>query len=392
MTPPENLNGLSTDLWIAIRNRRVFCIGNGGVIYRHGQAWSHRYIGAFLAEMGGLVGEICFCSWLDPSDDPLSQTLLQNISGVRAVGLPPIRGSFLRKLINGIRSFAMVLREVSHTHFVYLYWPGRLSAITALLCRVLGKPYGIYLRGEQVDSDPTFGIAFKHARFALTTGQFLWTAAKAYCQDVENVTPMTSVRPEHILPPRLPRQSGPWNLLYVGRIEERKGVQDLLAAVSYLEEWGLPVMLTMVGHCYVPGLLRQLTPSVARRVRLIDPIADFGELIPLYCGSDAFVFPSHDEGFPRVLYEAMALGVPILTTFVGSIPGVMQDRTNCLRIEVRNPRDIAEKIRYLVTNPEMQTQIAQSSHQCIMELMKSWQRSHAIQIAERLRDLFARTT
>jgi glycosyltransferase involved in cell wall biosynthesis len=201
---------------------------------------------------------------------------------------------------------------------------------------------------------------------------------------------MTAVRLEHVLTPRPPRQSGPWNLLYVGRIEDRKGVRDLLAAASYLEEWGLPVMLTMVGNCHdAHGLLRQLTPSVARRVRLADPVADFKDLIPFYCGSDVFVFPSHDEGFPRVLYEAMALGVPILTTFVGSISGVMQDRKNCLRLEARNPRDIAEKIRQLITNPELQTQIAWSSHQCIVELMKTWQRSHAVQIAERLRDMAA---
>lgn len=354
--------------------------------------WTHRCQGGFLAEMGEMVGEICYCAWLDPNDDPLAQTALKKMEGVRAVGLPRFQGPFVRKLKNGLLSLAILTREVWRAQFVYLYWPGRIASITARLCRVIRKPYGIYFRGEQIPFDPTLATAFKHARFVLTTGQLLRTVAKAHCQDVENVTPMVSVRPEHILSRRLPRRSGPWHLLYVGRMEERKGVRDLLEAVSYLEELGLPFILTMVGHCYEPGLLCQVRPSVARRVRLIDAVADFENLIPFYCAADAFVFPSHDEGFPRVLYEAMAFGVPILTTFVGSIPSVMEDRKNCLRIEVRNPKDIADKIQHLLTSPELQTKIAWSSRQCMIELMKTWQRSHPVQIAERLRDLVARSS
>jgi glycosyltransferase involved in cell wall biosynthesis len=388
---PENTNRISTDLWASIRNLRVFCVGNGGVLYREGQLWSYRFIGDFLAEMGGLVREICFCGWLEPTDDTMAQTVLQHIPGVRAVGLPPFHGPVLRKLTNGICSFAILTREVARADFVYVYWPGRLSSITARLCRTLGKPYGIYFRGEQIDSDPSFATTFGRARFVLTTGNVLRTIAQAYCGDVENVTPMTSVRLEHVLAPRPPRLSGPWHLLYVGRFEECKGVEDLLAAVSYLDEWSVPFVLTMVGHCQDQDrLLRQLPPSVALCVRMIGAVSEFEDLIPMYRAADAFVLPSHEEGFPRVLYEAMAFGVPILTTFVGGIPTVMKDAQNCLRIEVRNPKDIADKIRHLLTHPELQAQIAWSAHECISELMKTWQRSHPVQIAERLRDLVTR--
>ena len=391
---PDSPTGISTDLWATIRNLRVLCVGNGGMICREGRLWSHRFLIDFLAEMGGLVREICFCGWSEPTDDPLAQTVLQDIQGVRAVGLPPFHGSILRKLINGIRSFGILTRELGRADFVYLYWPGRISSITARLCRIIGKPYGIYFRGEQIPFDPPFATAFRNACFALTAGQTLRTAAEAHCRDVENVTPMTLLRTEHVrMWPRPPRGSGPWRLLYVGRIEESKGVQDLLAALSYLDEWGVPFVLTMVGHCQdQKDLLRQLPPSVAPCVRMIGAVSEFGNLIPMYRAADAFVFPSHKEGFPRVLYEAMAFGVPILTTFVGGIPTVMKDEENCLRIEVRNPKDIADKIRHLLTHPELQAQITRSAHECISGLMKTWQRSHSVQIAERLRDLVTRGT
>jgi len=361
------------------------------MILRQDRITSHRETRAFLAEMGELVREICYCGWLEPIEDTLSQTDLLDIPAVRAVGLPPFHGSVLKRLKNGVRSFVIVAREVARADFVYLFWPGRIASITARLCRALGKPYGIYSRGEQIPPDPTFTKTFARARFMIVAGHSLRTEAEPYCRDVETVTPMMSLRPEHLhVYSRRPRVSGPWHLLYVGRIEELKGVHDLLAGIRYLEKWGLPFVLTMVGHCHdAPGLLQQLPPSVARCVRVVDAISEFENLIPFYQAADAFVFPSHEEGFPRVLYEAMAFGVPILTTFVGGIPAVMKDGENCLRIELRNPKDIAEKIQRLLTNPELQTHIASSAHQCVSELMKTWRRSHSVQIAERLRDLVA---
>jgi glycosyltransferase involved in cell wall biosynthesis len=376
-----------SELSHALRDLRVLCIFNGGIVQRGGQVWSSRYMGNFVTEMGGLAGETCCCGWSDTNDDPLAQTRLTGIPRVRALGLPPFQGSPPRRLINGVSALATLAREVSHADFAYVFWPGRLSAITTRLCRALGTPYGIYLRGERISSGHAFATAFCHARFVLAAGQTLRTAASVYCRDVEDVTPMTALRPGHVIPPRPPRRSAPWRLLHVGRIEERKGVLDLLAAISHLDDWGLPVELTMAGHCRdVAGLLRHVPANVARRVHLIGPVPRFDDLAQLYREADAFVLASHDEGFPRVLYEAMAFGVPIVTTFVGSIAGVMKDRENCLQIDVRNPTDVAEKIRHLFESPELQSHIAWSSHRDITALMKTWQRSHAVQLAERLRD------
>ena len=65
-------------------------------------------------------------------------------------------------------------------------------------------------------------------------------------------------------------------------------------------------------------------------------ISNKEELKSFYDNADIFVFTSHDEGFPRVLYEAMASGMPIFTTFVGGISGRMVDAENCFEIPVKN--------------------------------------------------------
>ena len=65
-------------------------------------------------------------------------------------------------------------------------------------------------------------------------------------------------------------------------------------------------------------------------------IAESEVLKKFYDKADIFLFPSHHEGFPRVLYEAMASGLPIFTTFVGGIPGRMKHLENCIEIPVRD--------------------------------------------------------
>jgi glycosyltransferase involved in cell wall biosynthesis len=97
--------------------------------------------------------------------------------------------------------------------------------------------------------------------------------------------------------------------------------------------------------------------------------------------------PSQSEGFPRVLYEAMAFGLPIVTTFVGSIPTIMQDKANCLRIEVGSAASIAGQLHTLLTNPNLHSTIAWAGYYRISELLKTWHRSHAVQVAEKIRDL-----
>ncbi len=367
---------------------RLLCVGNGGVVRRDGRTWTHHAIAVFLRELGSTMQTTWFCAWLDPGEDPLAQDAIEEIPGVSAVVLPRFDGPTPQKWMQGLAAFATLVRVAIQSDFAYLYWPGRLSSVAARICRALGKPYGIYLRGEQIPPDPTQIKAFRNARFVLATGEPLKQAAAALCPDVECVTPMTSVSASDIRAPRPPRTEGPWRLLYVGRMEERKGTFDLLDSLPYLREWGVPCRVSLVGHCYDPiRMQRALRSAGAGQVELVGAVANFEELARYYLDADVLVVPSHDEGFPRVLYEAMTLGVPILTTFVGSVPTLMVDRHNCLRIEARDPRDIAAKLKELLAAPDLRRALAASASTDVRNAMSTWTRSHAMQVHERLRSL-----
>lgn len=388
MTPSAE----STSPPLAALKLRVLCIGNGGLILRNHKVWNHRSVGDFLEKLAELLGDVRYCGWLEPVDDLLAQTSLSEIKGVRSVGLRPFRGPLAKRWFNGMVSFVRLVGEIFSADFVYVFWPGRLTSIAVRLCRAMGKPYGIYFRGEQIPFDPTFEKGFSHACFVLAAGPVLGATAQMYCKDVEIVTPMIALRPELIRAPRNVPDSRPLRLLYVGRLEERKGTKDLLEAAVILEREGVDFVLTLVGQGYDNvDSLEVLPHSVRDRIRAVGAVADFTSIVRHYCEADVFVFPSHDEGFPRVLYEAMAFGVPIVTTFVGSISGVMRDRHNCLRVETKNARDIADKVELLSRDPQLRIQIANAAHECIKDLMKKWGRPHSVQVSDRLRKVFEKS-
>jgi len=129
---------------------------------------------------------------------------------------------------------------------------------------------------------------------------------------------------------------------------------------------------------------RSLPGGLADRVRFLGAVADRRALRELYLNADMFVFPSHDEGFPRVLYEAMTFGVPIITTFVGGISSVMNNGVNCLRIEGRQPEQIADRVVELINDAGLRARIAQEASRNLRKLMAGWGRSHAQQVAEKI--------
>lgn len=70
---------------------------------------------------------------------------------------------------------------------------------------------------------------------------------------------------------------------------------------------------------------------------------------PYIHSSDALIVTSYTEGFPTVLIEAIALGVPVITTNVGGVEEIVKDGVNGLVVK-NDPADIAEKIKYMATH------------------------------------------
>ena len=102
-----------------------------------------------------------------------------------------------------------------------------------------------------------------------------------------------------------------------------------------------------------------------------------------YKNADFFILPTHHEGFPRVLYEAMITALPIITTtMVGGIPGRMEDGKNCIAIDVKNSKAIVAAIKQLVGNFKLYNSISQEGQNTVLKSLKS--KSHVDLLCESL--------
>jgi glycogen synthase len=136
------------------------------------------------------------------------------------------------------------------------------------------------------------------------------------------------------------RRDGPVRVLFVGRLEPRKGVDVLLDAFARVEG---DVALTLAGPGGENGYRRGLAPELAAKVEFAGTVSD-ERLDELLAGADVVCQPSRYESHGIVLIEAMMFGKPIVTTSGGGIPEVVEDGGDALLAE---PGDAAGLARHL---------------------------------------------
>jgi glycosyltransferase involved in cell wall biosynthesis len=130
------------------------------------------------------------------------------------------------------------------------------------------------------------------------------------------------------LPPAAPPR-GPRNVvLFLGRIEAAKGIPELLDAFAGLRPGVPDALLVCAGAGDIEAAARQ-----ARRLGLGDSVRfpgwiDGEEKRAWLARAALFVLPSHAEGLPVSLLEALAAGLPVVASAVGGIPDVVHDGVN----------------------------------------------------------------
>lgn len=134
--------------------------------------------------------------------------------------------------------------------------------------------------------------------------------------------------------------------LSVCRIEPRKDLMTLLLCAKLLREEGLNIRFVIIGEGILAGELKaeSVRLGLGQVVTFLGRIIDT-DLPPYYQAADIFVLPTLYEGFGIVFLEAMACGLPIISTRVGAVPEVVG---NCgILIETGSPSSLAVSISSL---------------------------------------------
>lgn len=365
----------------------IVVIDNGNVTLRHGTAYIHSANGRFLIELGNIYPRMKFVSLAVRGENERignpAGCALEDKVHCQFLEISP-RAGLLSRLHGKFRAAIGLFGIVQRSEFVYAFYPGSLPYLACVFALLLGKPYALYVRGERMGSWLSRYIIAK-SRFILAAGSLLAEHCRELCPTVEEVVPMTDVFEKDLTPISDCRNDSTLNVLFVGRCEERKGIYELLEAASILKHRKSELRFTLIGAFDDTVRARVKEYELEDSVRLVGVVSDPLELDRYYREADIFCFPSHDEGFPRVLYEAMAHRLPIVTTFVGSIGSLMKDNVNCLEIEVNSSKSILEALSQLADKREFRVSLAHSSHDTFCALKeKHLHNSHAMQVRHNL--------
>ena len=155
-------------------------------------------------------------------------------------------------------------------------------------------------------------------------------------------------------------------VLFLGNLGRRKGVSELLQAVATLPQ---SVHLVLAGGDEDPGATAaakaQATDlGIDTRVRLAGTVTG-PDKTELMRGSDLFALPSYAEGLPMALLEAMAAGLPVVTTPVGGIPSLIRDGDNGLLVPAGSPDALAQALRRLASDPGLRRRLGDAGRRLV---------------------------
>jgi glycosyltransferase involved in cell wall biosynthesis len=159
-----------------------------------------------------------------------------------------------------------------------------------------------------------------------------------------------------------------WRLLSVGRIDERKGVLDAVAALAALAARGVDAAtLTLAGDgdpAHVWALAdRARELGVAARLTLLG-MRSHAELRAIYAAADAVLFPVRwFEPWGLVPLEAMAVGRPLVATGQGGSREYLRDGDNCLLVEPGRPDALAGALERLAGDPGLRAALVRGGRE-----------------------------
>jgi glycosyltransferase involved in cell wall biosynthesis len=148
-------------------------------------------------------------------------------------------------------------------------------------------------------------------------------------------------------------------IVSVGRLSREKGHEDLVQAIASVREMDptLKFKVLLVGD----GPEHAQLESTAGDLRLNEEIVFVGhvsDVAPFYSIADVLALPSHSEGSPNVLLEAMAAGIPVVATAVGGVPEIAVSGENALLVPARQPHEFAEALLQILSERDLAEKLA----------------------------------
>jgi glycosyltransferase involved in cell wall biosynthesis len=157
-------------------------------------------------------------------------------------------------------------------------------------------------------------------------------------------------------------------ILFTGRLSYRKGLFDLIECVRYVRDKFPDIPFVIVGKGPLLGrLIKKVEELSMKEAFIFLGYVDRQRLIKIYQEATLYVLPSHYEGLPTVLLEAMACGLPVVATAVSGNIDVISDGNNGILVPPRSPKKMADAICKLLSDVEFAELLGNNARRTILE-------------------------
>lgn len=241
------------------------------------------------------------------------------------------------------------------------------------LLKITRSKLVVYIHGWQEDSESM--LYSKKGKFILNNGDAFIVLSPIFKRKLENagvVKPIflstTKVEDNLLSNFSIDSRNGKiTNFLFLSRVEKEKGIFLSLDIFCLIQKDYPDLVFNIAGTGHALDKLKEIVAN-----RNLKNVFFYGqvsgkELVDLYMKSDIFFLQSESEGMPAALLEAMAFGLPVVTTPVGAIPDFVIDGEMGIISDENHPEYYYKRIRMLMENIELVKEISRTNYKYAKE-------------------------
>ena len=262
---------------------------------------------------------------------------------------------------------------IRHLHAHYANLPAKVAL---LVHRVTGLAYSITTHAKDIFQNDPFALPrlrerMARARFVIANSRFSADHIRAGLNGEGEIHVVHNGVDLESFPLRQDAPKRPL-LLSVGRLVEKKGFEHLVGACNLLKQRGMEFSCEIVGTGLLSSRLKDLIRQygVGDRVRLLGPLPQ-QVLREHYRRAMVFALPcvrakdGDRDILPNAVKEAMAVGVPVVTTRLEGIQELVEDGVSGLLIQPGNQESLAAKLEELLQNPQLRQRLSVAGRKVI---------------------------
>lgn len=325
------------------------------------------FFGAF--DNSGLSGNSSACSSLVQSDNLMDYHFLLIDSAI------PLLAIKKNRLVNRI---FRLLKRINKTFYHFLFSKPQIAlifcndgfsfiekGIYALCCKVLGIKVILAPRSGEIinnNKNKLFNFFFKRvvkkSDLVMVQGEYWKSYYNAFCKSkkIRVIKNWVSQDAKSYKIPLLLESKEKIELVFVGWLAYRKNLKCLTSAINVLSHQGVNLKLDIYGEGPLkPEIQNYISKNNLDKTIFLRGWANSEVKREIYKRQPILVLPSIFEGMPNVVLEAMAYGLPVIASDIVTIPELIDDGVNGLLFNSNDENNLAEKIKLLGGDSELQS-------------------------------------